>query len=108
MLVGLVAGFLVRQPSVLLVILALMGIFWSLVNINSLPMVYDLGGSQRIGAYTGLYYFSSSAAAITGPILAGQLIDLTDHAAIWAFSAVFLALAGVAMLQVRPRPVAAA
>jgi MFS family permease len=108
MLVGLVAGFLVRQPTVLLVILALMGIFWSLVNINSLPMVYDLGGSQRIGAYTGLYYFSSSAAAITGPILAGQLIDLTNHATIWVFSAVFLALAGLAMLQVRPRPMAAA
>jgi len=102
MLAGLIAGFVIRQPSLLLILLALLGAFWSLININSLPMVYDLGGSERIGAFTGLYYFSSSAAAITGPILAGQLIDLTNHAAIWAFSAVFLALAGVAMYRVRP------
>ncbi len=103
MFVGLVAGVLIRQPAVLLGLLALMGLFWSLININSLPMVYDLGGSERIGAYTGLYYFSSSAAAITGPILAGRLIDLTSHASIWAFSAVFMALAGVCMVMTRPR-----
>lgn len=100
---GLVAGLFVRQPTVLLGLLALMGLFWSLININSLPMVYDLGGSERIGAYTGLYYFSSSAAAISGPILAGRLIDLTSHASIWAFSAVFMALAGVCMAMARPR-----
>jgi Na+/melibiose symporter-like transporter len=108
MLAGLIAGFFLRQPTLLLILLAVMGIFWSLININSLPMVYDLGGSERIGAYTGLYYFASSAAAITGPILAGQLIDLTNHAAIWAFSAAFLALAGVAMYMVRPRATNAA
>ena len=104
MFLGLVAGFVLRQPTHLLGLLALMGFFWSLININSLPMVYDLGERERIGAYTGLYYFSSSAAAITGPILAGQLIDLTSHASVWAFSAVFMALAGVCMLKVRPRP----
>ncbi|MEW6566554.1 MAG: SLC45 family MFS transporter [Chloroflexota bacterium] len=103
MVVGLIAGFLIRQPTVLLGLLALMGLFWSLININSLPMVYDLGSSERIGAYTGLYYFSSSAAAITGPILAGRLIDLTSHASIWAFSAAFMVLAGACMLMARPK-----
>jgi Na+/melibiose symporter-like transporter len=107
MLAGLIAGFFLRQPTPLLALLAVMGVFWSLININSLPMVYDLGGSERIGAYTGLYYFASSAAAITGPILAGQLIDLTNHTAIWAFSAVSLALAGISMYRVRPAVVRA-
>ncbi len=102
MTLGLVAGFMVRTPGVMLPLLALMGAFWSLVNINSLPMVYDLGEESRIGAFTGLYYFSSSAAAISGPILAGQLIDLTNHSAIWLFSAVFMAIALVLMLAVRP------
>ena len=32
-----------------------------------------------IGSYTGLYYFASSLAAITGPILAGRLIDWTSY-----------------------------
>jgi len=101
MLVGLVAGFTVRDPIVLLVVLAVMGAFWALVNINSLPIVYDVGGEERIGAYTGLYYFAASAAAITGPILAGGLIDFTNFTMIWLFSAVFFVLAIVAMLRLR-------
>jgi len=101
MLLGLVAGFFIRDSTMLLVTLALMGAFWALVNINSLPMVYDLGDEGSIGVYTGLYYFASSAAAITGPILAGWLIDLTDHRWIWIFSAIFLALAMLAVTRIR-------
>ena len=103
MLAGLLVGAFVRSPTVLLIVLAVMGAFWALVNINSLPMVYDLSGQKSIGAYTGLYYFASSAAAITGPILAGQLIDLTSPTSIWVFSAVFMAGAIACMALVRPR-----
>ena len=101
MILGLVVGFFIRNPTVLLILLALMGTFWALVNINSLPMVYDLGGEESIGAYTGLYYFSSSAAAITGPILGGWLIDLTSHSWLWIFSAIFLGLAAFSMTRIR-------
>ncbi len=93
MFLGLFVGFFIRDATVLLVTLALMGAFWALVNINSLPMVYDLGDDSNIGSYTGLYYFASSAAAITGPILAGWLIDISGHTTIWIFSAVFMGLA---------------
>jgi MFS family permease len=103
MLLGLVVGAFVRSPTMLLVVLAVMGAFWALVNINSLPMVYDLSGQKSIGAYTGLYYFASSAAAITGPILAGQLIDLTSPTSIWIFSAIFMAGAIACMALVRPK-----
>jgi MFS family permease len=104
MVVGLIAGFFIRSQTVLLIVLAVMGGFWALVNINSLPMVYDLGGEERIGAFTGLYYFASSAAAITGPIVSGTLIDLTgkNYAILWLFSAVFIALAAGLMQRVRP------
>jgi MFS family permease len=93
----------VRNQTALLILLAVMGGFWALVNINSLPMVYDLGGEERIGALTGLYYFAASAAAITGPILVGTLIDLTgkNYAILWLFSAVFIAIAAGLMLRVR-------
>jgi maltose/moltooligosaccharide transporter len=103
MVIGLIMGFLVRNQTALLLLLAVMGAFWALVNINSLPMVYDLGGEERIGALTGLYYFASSAAAITGPILAGTLIDLTgkNYAILWLFSAVFIAIAAGLMQRVR-------
>ncbi len=103
MLLGLAVGAFVRNPTLLLVVLGVMGGFWALVNINSLPMIYDLSGQKSIGAYTGLYYFASSAAAITGPILGGQLIDLTGPASIWIFSAIFMAGAIGCMLLVRPK-----
>ena len=103
MVVGLLVGFFIRSQTALLIVLAVMGGFWALVNINSLPMVYDLGGEERIGAFTGLYYFASSAAAITGPIVSGTLIDLTgkNYAILWLFSAVFIALAAGLMQRVR-------
>ncbi|MBM3120796.1 MAG: SLC45 family MFS transporter [Chloroflexi bacterium] len=106
MLLGLVVGAFVRSPTVLLIVLAVMGAFWALVNINSLPMVYDLSGQKSIGAYTGLYYFASSAAAITGPILAGQLIDLTSPSSIWIFSAIFMVGAVICMSLVKPKAAA--
>jgi MFS family permease len=93
MFVGLILGNFVRSGTILLALLAMMGMFWALVNINSLPIVYDVGGEERIGVYTGLYYFASSLAAITGPILAGWTIDLIGHTTIWLYSALFLALA---------------
>ena len=103
MAAGLIIGFFLRQPTALLIVLAVMGAFWALVNINSLPMVYDLGGAERIGAFTGLYYLSSSAAAIAGPIAAGGLIDLTgkNYTTLWLFSAIFMVLAIFMMTRVR-------
>jgi MFS family permease len=97
------AGFTAGTPTALLAVLAAMGAFWALVTINALPMVYDLAGPRSIGAFTGLYYFAASLAAIAGPILAGRLIDSTSYRIIWPFCLVFLALAIALMTQVRPR-----
>jgi MFS family permease len=110
MAAGLISGFFLRQPTVLLIVLAVMGAFWALVNINSLPMVYDLGDEEHIGAFTGLYYLSSSAAAIAGPIVAGGLIDLTgrNYTTLWLFSAIFMAVAIFMMTRVRAHHLAQA
>jgi MFS family permease len=110
MVAGLVVGFFLREPTALLIVLASMGACWALVNINSLPMVYDFGGEGHIGAFTGLYYLASSAAAITGPIVAGGLIDLAgkNYATVWLFSAIFMALAIFMMTRVQVKRVALA
>lgn len=60
-------------------ILMVAGIAWSLININSLPMVVDMTEANRIGTYTGLYYLFSTLAAITGPILYGLIIQLSGN-----------------------------
>jgi maltose/moltooligosaccharide transporter len=53
------------------------GIAWSLININSLPMLVDMTSIERVGTFTGLYYLFSTLSAILGPISNGVLIDIT-------------------------------
>jgi len=96
-------GLVVSSQVMLVVLLVAAGIFWALINVNSLPMVYDVGGDARIGAFTGLYYFAASIAAIAGPQVVGVLIDVSGGAyrIMFVFSALFMALAGLLMLRVR-------
>jgi MFS family permease len=110
MILGLIMGFFVRSTTPLLIVLAAMGAFWALININSLPMVYDLGDEKQIGSYTGLYYFASSAAAIAGPVVAGVLIDLAgrNYSVLWIFSAIFLAIAAFLMTRIHVKSTALA
>ncbi len=100
----LLVGFVAIQEVVTFIIaLVLVGIFWACVNVNSLPMVYDYGDERKIGAYTGLYYFSSQTAAVLGPTMGGIVVDVLGDEYRWlfAFSAVFMALAWLAMSHVR-------
>lgn len=99
-------GFFVIQNTVTFVIvLILAGTFWAMVNVNSLPLVYDYGDEGKIGAFTGLYYFSSQSAAILGPTLGGILVDIAgnQHRWLFLFSTLFMALAWLAMTQVRKK-----
>lgn len=109
-LIGLVvltlAGYvIIRNPLSLAVVLALAGALWSLVNVNSLPLVYDHGDERRIGAYTGLYYFSSQLAAILGPTLGGVLVEMlgNEYRWLWLFGTLFMGLALASMSGVRSR-----
>jgi maltose/moltooligosaccharide transporter len=96
-------GWLVQSQISLIVLLVAAGIAWALINVNSLPMVYDVGGDSRLGAFTGLYYFASNIAAVAGPQTVGVLVDLTggNYRVMFAFSALFMALAGFFMSRVR-------
>ena len=55
------------------------GFGWGLVNVNSLPMVVDMTTLEKVGGYTGLYYFFSQAANIVAPPVAGVFIDLFGY-----------------------------
>jgi Na+/melibiose symporter-like transporter len=79
------------------------GAAWSLININSLPMVVDLVEDVRIGTFTGLYYLFSTLAAITGPNLNGWIIQLSgnNYNSIMVVAPVFMAIALIMMWGVR-------
>jgi MFS family permease len=98
-------GLLIRNQVMLVAMLVPAGIFWALINVNSLPMVYDVGDEARIGAFTGLYYLASNIAAVGEPQAVGFLIDLTggNYYIMFVFSAFFMLLAGLLMMRVKER-----
>jgi maltose/moltooligosaccharide transporter len=97
-------GYLFIQSTITFaIVLVLTGIFWAMVNVNSLPLVYDHGDEKRIGAFTGLYYFSSQFAAVLGPTLGGILVDVmgNQYRWLWLFAAFFMAAALAVMFNVK-------
>ena len=102
-LTTLAGYFIIQSPVTFAIILILAGFLWAMVNVNSLPLVYDHGDEKRIGAFTGLYYFSSQLAAVLGPTLGGILVDsLGDqYRWLWLFSFVFMSLAYLTMRGLR-------
>lgn len=100
----LAAGYFVIQgAATFIILLVVFGVFWAMVNVNSLPLVYDFGDERHIGAYTGLYYFASQSAAVIGPTLGGIVVDVLGDQYRWLFlfGAIFMVLAFVAMQPVR-------
>lgn len=99
----LLGYFLIQNTITFAIILVLVGIFWAMVNVNSLPLVYDHGDEKRIGAFTGLYYLSSQFAAVLGPTLGGILVDILNdqYRWLWLFATVFMVVALAMMLRVR-------
>jgi MFS family permease len=72
----LVLNFFLRNPMLIWPIMAIGGMGWALVNINSLPMVVDISASDAdLGTYTGLYYIASQLAAVVGPIVNGYIVE---------------------------------
>jgi len=99
----LVVAFFTPVVPVVIVLLAVGGLAWSLVNINSLPMVVDISTSEEmLGTYTGLYYVAGTLAAVVGPILNGWVIDLTgrNYNMIFFVTPAFFVLAILCMLGV--------
>ncbi len=88
---------------VLGLLLMVAGAGWSLININSLPMVVDLTDAAHLGTYTGLYYLFSTFSAIVGPNVNGVIIQLTglNYNAIMIVAPVFMLVAFLLMAGVK-------
>ena len=78
----------------------LVGFAWSWVNINSYPMITQMAKAGQIGAYTGMYYLSSSLANIAGPPLFGWVFDNFGYGFFFPMGILFMALAVLCMLMV--------
>ncbi|TVR86089.1 MAG: MFS transporter [Trueperaceae bacterium] len=95
--VALVVAFVRFDPTVLAVSMAIAGAGWAAVLVPAYPLVVGLGGRDRIGFYTGMYYLFGSGAAIVAPALVGGAMDVFGNPALLLASAFALTL-GIALL----------
>jgi maltose/moltooligosaccharide transporter len=83
------------------VAIAVAGVGWIMINVNSYPMTVELGRGTTIGKYTGYYYAASMSAQIFTPILSGILMDRFSRLILFPYAAVFVLLSLLTMLFVK-------
>jgi len=99
----LLVNFFLRHATLIWPVMAIGGMGWALVNINSLPMVVDTAASDAdLGTYTGLYYIASQLAAVAGPTINGYIVEWGggDYNLIFVATPAFFLLAILCMLRV--------
>lgn len=96
-------GFFLTEntSSLLYIVLALTGIAWATINVNSFPMAVELATGDDIGKYTGYYYAFSMAAQIITPILSGLLMDNFSRSILFPYAAIMVGISFVTMFFVR-------
>lgn len=76
----------------LYVLFAMVGAAWACINVNSYPMVVELGKGSTVGKYTGYYYTFSMAAQIATPILSGYLLQHVGYQTLFPYAALMVAI----------------
>lgn len=79
----------------------LIGIGWSAVSVNSLPMVVEMSKDSDIGKYTGLYYTFSMTAQIFTPVVSGALLQYVSYNILFPYAIFFTLSAILTMSQVK-------
>jgi len=94
--------FFIPNPIVIIICLIFAGCGWAFININSIVIVWEMAPTvEKIGTYTGVYYFFSFLAAIIGPFVVGLFIDLTASTWLFFICSWFFILAFIFMTLVK-------
>jgi len=76
MIVGLLIAMAIHAVTAPFFLgIAVIGIGWALINVNSYPMMVEMSHRNNVGRYTGFYYTSSMLAQSFTPIVAGAFIS---------------------------------
>jgi len=90
---ALLAVAFVSDPAPLRALFVAAGAGWALIVVSAYPIVVARAPEGQTGAYTGLYYLFTSAAAIASPLVVGQTMDLLGRQSLFYASAVLVAVA---------------
>lgn len=109
-LIFFLAYGLTKWSPLLYIAIVVGGILIAFVTINTLPLVLEIGGVDRVGTFTGYYYTATFSASIVGPVLVGGMFDLTkkfsatgevNYWSLFFYAPVCFALALLCMSQVK-------
>ena len=83
-------------------VLVLAGAANMFVTVNTLPLVLDIGGVEKVGTFTGYYYTATFSAQIASPILYGFVRMFSgSYISLFYYSPVAFAIAIIMLLFVK-------
>ena len=95
------AGFYKTFHASVYAIFALVGAAWSMINVNSYPMVVEISRSSEVGKFTGYYYTFSMAAQIATPIISGWLLEHVGYQTLMPYAAIMVACSFVTISLIK-------
>lgn len=103
MIVALMSAARISEGNSWLIagMIALAGIGWTMIGINTYVMVVEVSKGYDVGRYTGYYYAASMSAQIITPILSGVLMDHYGRIILFPYAAFFVSLSLFTMLFVK-------
>ena len=93
---------LTRSDAVIWVVLILGGFANMFITVNTLPLVLEIGGNDRVGTFTGYYYTATFSAQIASPIVYGVVRMLSGtYMSLFVYSPVMFILSLLCILVVK-------
>lgn len=86
-----------------LLLIAICGIGWAMINCNSYPMIVEISNRKNIGKYTGYYYTASMLAQTITPIFVGILFYYSDfgYLILFPYAAISMMIAFILFLNIK-------
>ena len=93
---------LTQNMALIWVALVLGGAANMFITVNTLPLVLDIGGIEKVGTFTGYYYTATFSAQIASPILYGFVRMFSgSYISLFYYSPVAFAVAIIMLLFVK-------
>ncbi len=83
--------------------IAIAGVGWAWINVNSYPMVVELSNKNNIGKFTGWYYSASMLAQSITPIAVGFLFSWVGYQFMFIYASVFTVVALVVFMAYKSK-----
>ncbi len=102
MIASLFAALFVKEFGIILILLfAVAGVGWAIINVNSYPMFVELSTNKNLGKFTGYYYTASQIAQSITPIIIGFVMDWLGYKAYFPYATIFMTIALIVFMFVK-------